>query len=108
MWPAGPVTPTSRRPVPRRVAAGLAGLVAVAVAAVGVSAVSGQPAPIPAPPGAVEASTRASGADPAVRLAVAGDVGTGDDQERRTAAAAASRAGSRGWDALVLLGENPP
>ncbi|TAL13163.1 MAG: hypothetical protein EPN99_15915 [Frankiales bacterium] len=106
MWPAGPVTPSSRRPVSRRAAAGLAGLIAVAVAVVGVSVVSGQPEPIPAPPGAVEASISATGEDPAVRLAVAGDVGTGDDQERRTASAAASRAGGRGWDALVLLGDN--
>ncbi len=60
----------------------------------------------PAPTGAVEASARAADGRPAVRLVVAGDVGTGDEQERRTAAAAARRAGSRGWDALVLLGDN--
>ena len=41
-----------------------------------------------------------------MRLLVAGDVGTGDEQERRTAAAAAARGGARGWDALVLLGDN--
>ena len=41
-----------------------------------------------------------------MRLLVAGDVGTGDEQERRTAAAAAARSGARGWDALVLLGDN--
>lgn len=106
MWPPGPVPSTPSPPVTRGLAAVLAGLLAVAVAVVGVSAVSVQPEPVPAPAGAVEASTRAAGEDPAVRLAVAGDVGTGDDQERRTAAAAASRAGGRGWDALVLLGDN--
>lgn len=43
---------------------------------------------------------------PQVRLLVAGDVGTGDEQEQRTAEAAAARGGARGWDALLLLGDN--
>jgi 3',5'-cyclic AMP phosphodiesterase CpdA len=93
-------------PVTRRVAAVLAGIAAAAIAVAGITAVSGQRQPIPSPAGVVEASTRAADGEPAVRLAVAGDVGTGDDQERRTAAAAVARAGGRGWDALVLLGDN--
>ncbi len=76
------------------------------VAAVGISAVSGRSAPVPSPSGEVEASSRAATGAPVVRLAVAGDVGTGDVQVRRTAGAAAARGGSAGWDALVLLGDN--
>lgn len=79
-------------------AVGLAGAVAAAL-----SATSG---PVASPPGAVRASILAAAGDPAVRLVVAGDVGTADAQERRTAGAAAARAGTRGWDALVLLGDN--
>lgn len=62
--------------------------------------------PTQPPRGAAEATVRATSTDPLIRFAIAGDVGTGDDQERRTADAVASRAGSSGWDALVLLGDN--
>ncbi len=43
---------------------------------------------------------------PAVRLAVAGDVGTGGDEERRTADAMDALEEERPYDALLLLGDN--
>jgi hypothetical protein len=43
---------------------------------------------------------------PATRLAVAGDVGTGDERELRTAAVMAAMAAERPFDALLLLGDN--
>lgn len=43
---------------------------------------------------------------PAVRLAAAGDVGTGAGAEHATAAAMARLASSRRYDALLLLGDN--
>lgn len=58
------------------------------------------------PPGAVPTAQQASAGVPLVRLAVAGDVGTGDDQARATAAAMTSQGGPRGWDGLLLLGDN--
>lgn len=67
---------------------------------------SGQSAPVPAPSRSLETSERAATGNPTTRLVVAGDVGTGDEQARRTASAAAARGGSRGWDALLLLGDN--
>ncbi len=82
------------------------GLVGLALAAAATFGLVGGPGPRPAASGAVGAATQAAGGDAEVRLLVAGDVGTGDEQERRTAAAAAARGGVRGWDALVLLGDN--
>ena len=43
---------------------------------------------------------------PALRLAVAGDVGTGGDAEFATAAAMAHRENEQEFDALILLGDN--
>lgn len=76
----------------------------IAVAALAVATVRSDS--VPAPADAVQASSQAMTGEPAARLAIAGDVGTADEQERRTAAAVAARGGSRGWDALVLLGDN--
>lgn len=96
----------TRRLLAGPVAAAFLGLaVAVAVGA-GAKQLSADSASTPAPAGAAEASSRAAGAGSLVRFAIAGDVGTGDDQERRTARAVAARTGNRGWDALVLLGDN--
>lgn len=93
-------------PVTRRVAVVVAAIAAAAIAGAGITSLTGASQPVPSPPGAAEASIRATKGEPAVRLVVAGDVGTGDDQERRTAAAAVARAGERGWDGLLLLGDN--
>lgn len=46
------------------------------------------------------------GDPPALRLAVAGDVGTGNRREHATAAAMDRAERTRGFDALVLLGDN--
>jgi 3',5'-cyclic AMP phosphodiesterase CpdA len=43
---------------------------------------------------------------PSIRLAVAGDVGTGDERERATAAVMAEFEEEREFDALLLLGDN--
>jgi 3',5'-cyclic AMP phosphodiesterase CpdA len=43
---------------------------------------------------------------PSTRLAVAGDVGTGDERELRTAAVMSAMAAERPFDALLLLGDN--
>lgn len=60
--------------------------------------------------GAPPAATRAAPFDPAsppvLRLAVAGDVGTGATAERDTAAAVATAGADRRFDGLVLLGDN--
>ncbi|MCU1672996.1 MAG: hypothetical protein JWN77_1109 [Frankiales bacterium] len=85
--------------------AGVLALAAALVVGTGAVRLLGQE-PTPPPTGAAAAGQQASRDDPLVRLAVAGDVGTGDQQERRTAAAVAARNGNRGWDALVLLGDN--
>lgn len=95
----------SRPPPSRRRVAGVLALAAALLVGAGAIRLL-EPEPTPPPAGAAAAGQRASRGDPLVRLAVAGDVGTGDEQERRTAAAIASRHGSRGWDALVLLGDN--
>lgn len=47
-----------------------------------------------------------AGVPPNVRLAVAGDVGTGDESERRTASAVAALEEQQDFDALLLLGDN--
>lgn len=106
VWPARPVMSQDFLRLRRRTLACLAALALIVGAGAGLSGVDSGGAARPSPSGAVAASTRAATGQPAVRLVVAGDVGTADDQERRTAAAAAGRAGSRGWDALVLLGDN--
>ena len=61
---------------------------------------------LPAPAGTVAASEAAATGTPLLRLAVAGDVGTADEQERATATAMTRRGGARGWDGLLLLGDN--
>lgn len=94
------VSSTSRRRRPEWIALALVGVALAATATSGL--VRGGQEPRSAPPGATAAATQAAGGDPVVRLLVAGDVGTGDEQARRTAA----RGGARGWDALVLLGDN--
>jgi len=80
--------------------------VALAATATAGLLVRGGQEPTSALPDVTAAATQAANGDPVVRLLVAGDVGTGDEQERRTASAAAARGGVRGWDALVLLGDN--
>jgi 3',5'-cyclic AMP phosphodiesterase CpdA len=55
---------------------------------------------------ATTARTEPSAAPPLVRLAVAGDVGTGGSSEYATAAAMDRAERSRQFDALVLLGDN--
>ncbi|KAE8762138.1 metallophosphoesterase family protein, partial [Georgenia thermotolerans] len=57
------------------------------------------PAAAPAPAGS------AAAARPLARLAVAGDTGTGSDQERAVAAEMARRGGDDPYAALVLLGD---
>jgi 3',5'-cyclic AMP phosphodiesterase CpdA len=44
--------------------------------------------------------------DPTLRMAVAGDIGDSGPRLDRTAAAIERLAGARGWDALLLLGDN--
>lgn len=46
------------------------------------------------------------GAEPDTRLAVVGDVGYGNDRERKTAAAIVSAGSADPYDVLVLLGDN--
>ena len=58
-----------------------------------------------APSGGTPYQPAPVGDPPAVRIAAAGDVGTGDREERETAQAMASLAGVP-YDALVLLGDN--
>lgn len=53
------------------------------------------------PPPALRASD-----PPRARLAIVGDVGTGDAHARRTGRTVARRGGVRGFDALLLLGDN--
>lgn len=60
----------------------------------------GEPAPSPA--GVAAASTAAAQGTPLARIALVGEVGTGDDPERRTARAVDERDGADAWDALVL------
>lgn len=105
-------TPTKRRRR-LRIAVGVSALLVVGV--VGVFALRSDvrrfvsyrlathsPAPL-----SLEAATAppSSGAAP-VRLAVAGDVGTGGDAELRTASAMDAIEGGADYDALVLLGDN--
>ena len=90
----------------RRTVSALVGLALVGLALFGGAALISRSDPVPSPPDAAEQAVRAATGKPVARFAVAGDVGTGGAAERRTAGAAEARAGTRGWDALVLLGDN--
>lgn len=59
-----------------------------------------------APPGAAPAAEYGAADPPALRLAVAGDVGTGGAAELATAKAMTTAAAGRPFDGLVLLGDN--
>lgn len=95
--------PSTRR---RRTVSALLGLVLLAGATAAGAALTHRSNPTPPPAGAAEQAVRAVEGRPVARFVAAGDVGTADAAERRTAQAAAARAGTRGWDALVLLGDN--
>lgn len=86
------------------VAVALAGVLAGGVALQQLRGPGGEP--LPALPGVAAASTAAVQGTPLARIALAGDVGTGDGAERRTARAVEDRARAGAWDALVLLGDN--
>lgn len=59
-----------------------------------------------APPGGAPAAEYGAADPPALRLAVAGDVGTGGAAELATAKAMVTAAADRPFDGLVLLGDN--
>ncbi|WP_380169001.1 metallophosphoesterase family protein [Jannaschia sp. R86511] len=97
-------------PRPRTVLLGLAAAAAVALA--GVVATVAPGSPLPAALGRAERPSVSSGEavpavldDPVVRIAVAGDTGTGEPAEALTAESMAAQSQADPYDALVLLGD---
>lgn len=100
---AHPVGPGRTRRRRAAVAVALAGVLPGGVALQQPRGPGGEPAPSPV--GVAAASTAAAQGTSLARIALAGDVGTGDDPERRTARAVDERDGADAWDALVLAAD---